>query len=399
MPQMRLTILFNRFGPYHLVRLKAAGACCELTAIEFSAVDNTYEWDKVPGASGFTRVTLFTDSSVENKSTEEVRRTLWQALSESNPDVIVIPGWGSTPALLALQWSRISKVPAVLMSDSQEIDEPRVSWKEWVKAKVVKQFSAGLVGGGPHKKYLTKLGLPERFVFSGYDVVDNEYFSESANAARAAASWYRNELRLPENFFLKSCRFIEKKNLFGLLDAYAKYSKETGPDAWQLVIIGDGVLRPQLEEQIKYLGLDSLVHLPGFKQYDELPVYYGLAGAYIQASTTEQWGLVVNEAMASGLPVLVSERCGCAQDLVQEGVNGFTFDPFDLKGLPCLMGKISSDDEKLEAMGLASSKKIMNWSPEVFADNLLKAAGVARNRLLPKTSWVSSLILNGLIYR
>jgi 1,2-diacylglycerol 3-alpha-glucosyltransferase len=57
----------------------------------------------------------------------------------------------------------------------------------------------------------------------------------------------------------------------------------------------------------------------------------GLASAFIQASTTEQWGLVVNEAMASGLPVLVSERCGCAPDLVKNGVNGYTFDPYDIK--------------------------------------------------------------------
>ena len=67
------------------------------------------------------------------------------------------------------------------------------------------------------------------------------------------------------------------------------------------------------------------MHLPGFKPYDELPVYYALANAFVHASTTEQWGLVVNEAIASGLPVIVSNRCGCAPELVNG--NGFTFDP------------------------------------------------------------------------
>ena len=108
---------------------------------------------------------------------------------------------------------------------------------------------------------------------------------------------------------------------------------------WSLVLLGDGPLKSDLCRLISDLRLDACVHLPGFKQYHELPVYYGLASAFVHASTTEQWGLVVNEAMASGLPVLVSNRCGCAQDLVKEGVNGFTFDPCNVEQLAQLMLK------------------------------------------------------------
>ena len=94
------------------------------------------------------------------------------------------------------------------------------------------------------------------------------------------------------------------------------------------------------------------VILAGFKQYDELPAYYGLASAFVHASTTEQWGLVVNEAMASGLPVLVSDRCGCAPDLVEDGVNGFTFDPYDVEALAGLMQRVAAmTDERRQAMG------------------------------------------------
>src|SRR5207247_9937771 len=76
--------------------------------------------------------------------------------------------------------------------------------------------------------------------------------------------------------------------------------------------------------QLSTLNLNEHVHLPGFKPYDELPAYYALANAFVHASTTEQWGLVVNEAIASGLPVIVSNRCGCAPELVNG--NGFNFD-------------------------------------------------------------------------
>jgi 1,2-diacylglycerol 3-alpha-glucosyltransferase len=98
-------------------------------------------------------------------------------------------------------------------------------------------------------------------------------------------------------------------------------------DARDLVVCGDGDLRPRLHALARELGLEQRVHWPGFVQYPDLPVYYALADAFILASTIEPWGLVVNEAMACGLPVLVSDRCGCAPDLVPEGQNGFTFKP------------------------------------------------------------------------
>ena len=94
--------------------------------------------------------------------------------------------------------------------------------------------------------------------------------------------------------------------------------------------------------------------------------------------SVEQWGLVVNEAMAAGLPVLVSRACGCAPDLVREGVNGFTFDPYDVGGLAGLMVRMSSGELNLKTMGEASQVIIAGWTPEVFGENLLRAVDAAR---------------------
>ena len=94
--------------------------------------------------------------------------------------------------------------------------------------------------------------------------------------------------------------------------------------------------------------------MPGFKQYHDLPAYYGLAGAFVHTSTVEQWGLVVNEAMAAGLPVLVSRNCGCAADLVQDGVNGFAFDPLDGDRMAALLTKVaglSADEPRRHGRG------------------------------------------------
>jgi glycosyltransferase involved in cell wall biosynthesis len=145
--------------------------------------------------------------------------------------------------------------------------------------------------------------------------------------------------------------------------------------------------------------LTNRVITPGFVQYPELPTYYGLAEAFVLPSTTEQWGLVVNEAMAAGLPVLVSNRCGCAADLVHEGRNGYTFDPYDVDELAGLLVRISSDDCSRKAMGEAGKEIISSWSPDTFAKSLWRAAELARASALAKPGVFDRLLLRLLIQR
>ena len=137
--------------------------------------------------------------------------------------------------------------------------------------------------------------------------------------------------------------------------------------------------------------------MPGFKQYADLPKYYGLAEAFILPSTEEQWGNVVNESMACGLPVLISSRCGCAGTLVRNGVNGFTFDPFDVDALAKIMLRFSSGQLDLAAMGQASREIISQWRPDTFAENLLKAAECALSQPRPRAGLFDSLLLSALI--
>ena len=128
--------------------------------------------------------------------------------------------------------------------------------------------------------------------------------------------------------------------------------------------------------KLSTLNLNEHVHLPGFKAYDELPVYYALANAFVHASTTEQWGLVVNEAIASGLPVIVSNRCGCAPELVNG--NGFTFDPTNEDELATrLLEMASLSDEERKHLGNNSYRIAANFAPELFGEGLERAAGVA----------------------
>jgi glycosyltransferase involved in cell wall biosynthesis len=204
---------------------------------------------------------------------------------------------------------------------------------------------------------------------------------------------------LPEHYFLSCARFVEKKNLSTLVQAYAGYRDRAEAGRWPLVLVGDGPLRERLEEQVRTLGLTEHVHFPGFQQYEDLPAYYGRADAFILPSRYEQWGLVVNEAMAAGLPVLVSENCGCAPDLVAEGENGWTFAPDDPENLAQLMHRISGADVDRTAMGRASRNRIRAWSPDTFAQNMTAAAETARQQDLPSLTPIDRLLLRALVHK
>ncbi len=229
--------------------------------------------------------------------------------------------------------------------------------------------------------------MPPERVFTGYDVVDNEYFRQKAEEVRSQRSEVRQKYALPENYFLASARFVEKKNLSKLIEAYAEYSRgseirsqksevSNNKAPWDLVVLGDGPVKADLCRLISDLRLNEHMHLPGFEPYDELPVYYALANAFVHASTTEQWGLVVNEAIASGLPVIVSDRCGCVPELING--NGFTFDPTNEHELTARLLEVASlSDEERKRLGDNSYRIAANFAPERFGEGLERAASAA----------------------
>jgi glycosyltransferase involved in cell wall biosynthesis len=390
-------VLFHRFGPYHRARLRAAAERLRVTALELSAHDDTYAWAPLTGSDDFRRITLFNERDAIHEPMAEVVRRVQGALDESQPDVVAIPGWFDRGALAALQWCVRQRVPAIVMSESTAWDHRRVWWNEAIKRRIVGLCHCGLVGGRPHADYLAQLGMPRERIFLGYDVVDNDYFRRGADASRGKAAAVRQRLGLPERYFLASSRFADMKNLFRLIQAFARYRAAAGSRAWSLVLLGDGTQRPDLERLRDDLALREALLMPGFEQYDELPPYYALAGAFVLASKLEPWGLVVNEAMACGLPVLVSKRCGCALDLVQEGRNGFAFDPFDVEALAGHLLRMSADEYDRTAMGRASQEIIARWTPETFGDNLRRAAQTAGEVQLPRSRRMGEVLLKVLI--
>ena len=379
-------VVFHHIGPYHHARLNVASDRLSVTGIEWSA--KGYDaWGAAEAPARYHKISLFSDVADRYPRSRQRREAFRWALEQANPDVVAVNGWNNFGSLAAANCCVRRGIPMVVMSESARQDEPRTWWKEMIKRQIVDLYSAALVGGQRHVEYLVELGMPRDRIFTGYDVVDNAYFARRAVEIQNSKFEILRKYGLPENYFLASARFIEKKNLPGLIRAYEEYrqtsevgrqrsevGKERAP--WDLVILGGGPLKADLCRLISDLRLHAHVHLPGFKQYDELPVYYALAKAFVHASTTEQWGLVVNEAVASGLPVIVSERCGCVPELVRG--NGFTFDPIDERELPSRLLQIASlSDDERRSLGDASYRIAENFAPEHFGEGLEQAAKLA----------------------
>ena len=391
-----VAVLFHHIGPYHHARLNAAADRLSVTGIEWSA--KGYDaWGAAATPVRYHKVSLFPEATDHYPGKTELRCAFWSALEQTNPDVVAVNGWNNFGSLIAAKCCVRRGIPMVVMSESSRQDERRTWWKESIKRRIAGLYSAALVGGQRHVEYLAELGMPRERIFTGYDVVDNHYFRQKAKEVRSQKSEVRQKYALPENYFLASARFVEKKNLPKLIRAYAEYRRRSSASAkatadkevrsqksevsnnkppWDLVVLGDGPLKADLSRLISDLRLNEHVHLPGFEPYDELPVYYALANAFVHASTTEQWGLVVNEAIASGLPVIVSNRCGCAPELVNG--NGFTFDPTNEDELASrLLEMASLPDQERKHLGDNSYGIAANFAPERFGEGLERAASVA----------------------
>ena len=292
-----------------------------------------------------------------------------QALRDSSPGVILCGGYNYAASWQSLLWARVRGVPFLLWSESSARDL-RTGWPpvELLKAEFLKQCSGFVVPGRSAREYLRLQKIREERIFTAVNAVDNDLFAQSSECARSNVSQLRAELKLSQRYFLFVGRLVREKGVFELLSAFAKLEVPLREQAG-LVFLGDGNCRQELEEQASQISPGAIKFI-GFAQRNQLPTYYALAEVLVLPTYTDTWGLVVNEGMACGLPIIVSEAAGCVADLVTDDWNGLVIPARDELALRSAMRRLATNPSFRNEAGSNSRKRIDEYSPQKWCEGI-----------------------------
>lgn len=342
MRREKIVFLWANYGPMHVDRCEAVskyfGDERTVVGLELTAKSRSYDW--VPeSSSSFEKRTLITGDNVNPSAAQSFFR-LWRETLKLGRGKFFFAHYERLDVLLCAWWLRLTGSKVFIMSCSKFDDKPRNSIKEALKRFYLFPYHGAISSGSRPADYMRFLGIKSDMVVCEYNTVSVERIRQMSETVAAPAGLSHRERR-----FLVVARLVPKKNLFMLLDAYAIYRRSViNPRG--LDICGSGPLEEQLIAKIASLDLTREVQLHGFLQTKAVSRMFGQSLALILPSVEEQFGNVVIEAQALGLPILLSDNCGARDRLVRTGVNGFVFEPDNERGLAYFM-KLLSDDERL----------------------------------------------------
>lgn len=373
--------MWTKYLPYHVARIRHMRRRLReigwrLTAIEVASKDALYPFPEDTSNRGDEYICLFSGKSYRALAPYTIHTTALHTIERLKPDVVLAPATPFPSGMAAIKYSLRHNTISVMMDDAWELSDRRGYLIKAAKKIIHANIDAAFIPAPSHAPYYLKMGFPKERIFYGVDAVDNDFFATHAEIFRGQSDALRRKLNLPLQYFLFVGRFIGRKGIKTLLDAYCQYRKSCSKEKWGLVLVGEGDERTQHEDAMRKVPEVKFV---GSQFGEDLCRYYALATAFILPSELETWGLVVNEAMASGLPVLVSKGCGAAHQLVEEGNNGWTFGVADSEMLARLMSTVSGiPSEQLQYMGRRSKEIINKWSLDTFADSVIAAASLPR---------------------
>ena len=353
----QVAILFAQYGAFHVDRVEAAArrlaGRAEVIAVEYATTSRTYAWEPATGFEHARHVTLFPGKSYDDVGHLARYRAAMKLVGEADMVCIGVPY--SERDIIALSWRlKAAGTRCVMMTESKFDDFPRSLPREQAKARLLSCYRAAIVGGLRQREYLRFLGFGDKPILPGYDSVGIERIR--AQGAGADAKW-------ADRHFLYVGRFVEKKNLPVLLAGYARYRELAGPAARKLVLAGDGELGTVLREQA-----GEGVEFTGFLRAEEVSRQMAGALALCLVSTEEQWGLVVNEAAAFGVPAIVSTPVGARDALVRNGVTGYVVEPQSVEGIARAMLALSQSEQAWQRYSDATAARAHMGDVERFAD-------------------------------
>ncbi len=250
----------------------------------------------------------------KNTFVYEINASILRELRRRRPDVLVIGGYAVFAEQVAIAYAQMTRTPYLLHSESTLLpvrSGSKRALKRVVVGRIVRGAAGGLAVGSNAAAYLSSYGLASARIRIFPNTVDVHAYARAADQARASAEAIRERRELPDRFWLFAGRLVEDKGILDLLEAI----RLLGATAPPLLVAGTGPLGKELQEE-------PGVTLVGFQQQAELIELMALAELTVVPSRFEPWGVVVNEALASGSPVVATDQVGAAADLVVDGENG-----------------------------------------------------------------------------
>lgn len=291
----------------------------------------------------------------------EINPEIFGVLHDAQPDLLVVGGYAIFAEQAAIGFARARGIPYVLHSESHLL-KPRSAAvraaKRVLLPGIVSGAAAGLAVGSPAARYLAAYGLHPGRIRIFPNTIDVARYRADAESARARAAEIRHTRGLPERYHLYAGRLVEVKGIRDFLQARALL----GAEALPAIVAGEGPLATEVA------AADGVLHV-GFQQREALVELFALAEATVVPSLSEPWGVVVNESLACGTPVIASDAVGAAEDLVRDGVNGRIYAAGDVRAL--------AEALRLSPPSDGSRARIDRWTYEFATEQFIEAVGIA----------------------
>jgi glycosyltransferase involved in cell wall biosynthesis len=305
---------------------------------------------------------------------------LMKEISRDRYDAVWIHGHGYAAKMVALATARAKGIPVFMRGETHlglSTSPAKTKMRRILMGALYRKCTGMLAIGSANRDFYRAMGVPDARISLVPYTVDNQRFTEAAEITAEERIAWRQHLGVTDDapIVLFASKFQGRKRPGDLLQAFLQLRGE-GFDA-HLVMVGSGELEADLHATAD-IAADPNVHFPGFINQTDLPKVYAASEAFVLPSENEPWGLIVNEVMCAGLPVVVSKEVGCVRDLVQDGVNGATPPAGDVPALAAAIRTVLADPAKRAEMGAASRRIIAQWSYRECLEGVRAALRKAR---------------------
>ncbi|WP_374951908.1 glycosyltransferase family 4 protein [Mucilaginibacter sp.] len=357
---MKVVIINNDFKAYWRSRLIFLNQYLGDRNIDFRAVElfgkgSPYAFDIANNTLPWWQC-IFPDHGPLELDKYQIKEGVDRILNQLQPDVVIGSSIVFYPGALGVAWAKRNRKKFIMFDDAKPSQFKRNIVVQGIKNLITAQADSLWL---PSKTYDREWAFFKQKgvnFFYGFNTIDNDFFGNAATENKSGGT------------IICVARLVPVKNIDSLLKAWQKVQQHNS--GYRLMIVGNGPQEEKLKQLSHNLGLITVDFVDAVNNY-QLPAYLSRCDAFILPSLSETWGLVVNEAMAAGLPVLLSRTINAADDLLQTGINGYGFNPQDVDEISqVIIQFIDTDRQRKASMGKASLEIIAKFTFDKMGEQL-----------------------------